>query len=332
MSQHESLFDSATLRLTLWYMIILMSISLLFSGILYRVASDEFDRAFGPRGGNMRIFVNNDTVFDMREQMLRDSNERLLTNLFLFNILVLVSGGVLSYVLAKRTMEPIVHALESQTRFSSDAAHELKTPLAVMQSEIEVGLRDKSATKVAQRKVLESTLDEVHRMRTLTDRLLLLATSDTIERSRINTNEIVVEVLNRAIPLASTKHITIENKIGSHEVFADRDSLVDVLGILVENAIKYSPEMSVVQLLSTKQQRTVEISVVDKGIGISSEDKSKIFDRFYRADLSRSKQNVEGHGLGLSIARRLMELQQGSIYVKSSEDQGSTFTITLPLS
>ncbi len=115
-------------------------------------------------------------------------------------------------------------------------------------------------------------------------------------------------------------------------MFADRDSLVDVLGILVENAIKYSPEMSVVQLLSTKQQRTVEISVVDKGIGISSEDKSKIFDRFYRADLSRSKQNVEGHGLGLSIARRLMELQQGSIYVKSSEDQGSTFTITLPLS
>lgn len=332
MNQNKSLFESATVRLTLWYMIILMTISLLFSGILYRVASDEFDRAFGPRGGNMRIFVNNDTVFDMREQMLRDSNERLLANLVLFNILVLVGGGVLSYVLAKRTMEPIEYALESQTRFSSDAAHELKTPLSVMQSEIEVGLRDTSATKASQREVLESTLDEVYRMRTLTDRLLLLARNDTLERSAVNTNDIAVEVLNRAIPLASSKKITIENNIGSHLVCADKDSLVDVLGILIENAIKYSPQNSVVTLRSMKHERTVDIQVIDEGIGIREEDQGKIFDRFYRADISRSKQNVEGHGLGLSIARRLMELQQGTVTVKSSEGQGSTFTITLPVS
>ena len=309
-----------------------MTISLLFSGILYKVASDEFDRAFGPRGGNMRIFINNETVVDMREQMIRESNQRLITNLFLFNLLVLVGGGGVSYVLAKRTMEPIEQALEAQTRFSSDAAHELKTPLAVMQSEIEVGLRDKTATKAAHRDVLESTLDEVHRMRTLTDRLLLLARNDTLELSQVSTNDVAVDVLNRAIALASSKDISIENNIGAHTVLADKDSLVDALSILVENAVKYSPEKSTITLTSKQHQRSVEIAVKDKGIGISEADQTKIFDRFYRADTSRSKQNVEGYGLGLSIASRLMELQHGSIVVKSREGQGSTFTVTLPVS
>lgn len=327
----RSLFDSATLRLTAWYMIILMFISLLFSVILYRVASDELSRAFGPRGENMRIYVNNERVVDVRDQMIRESNERLVGNLVLFNVLVLVGGGGVSYVLARRTLLPIEDALEAQSRFSSDAAHELRTPLAVMQSEIEVGLRDTSATKAKYRGVLESTLDEVHRMRTLTDRLLLLARNDMIERTQVDTNDVAIDVLNRAIPLASSKDINIENNIGSHTVVADKDSLVDVLSILVENAVKYSSKKSTITLSSTPHQRSVDILVADKGIGISEADQAKIFDRFYRADISRSKQNVEGYGLGLSIASRLMELQHGTIFVKSQEGQGSTFTITLPL-
>ncbi|MEO5691457.1 MAG: HAMP domain-containing sensor histidine kinase [Candidatus Saccharimonadales bacterium] len=330
MRHNRSLFDSATLRLTTWYVVILMSISLLFSVLLYNVASAEFDRAFGPRGGGMQMFINDDSVVNLRQQMVRDSNQRLTTSLFLFNLFVLTAGGGVAYVLAKRTMEPIEQALEAQSRFSSDAAHELKTPLTVMQSELEIELRDKTATKLSQRTVLESALDEVHRMRTLTERLLLLARQDTVEVSQVNTNDVSVDALNRIIPLATSKQIRVDNTIGAHEVMADRESLIDVLSIILENAIKYSSKNSTITLDSSKHQRMVDIRVTDKGIGISQEDQTKIFDRFYRADTSRSKQNVEGYGLGLSIANRLMDLQAGSISVESSEGKGSTFTITLP--
>lgn len=327
---HKSLFDSATIRLTAWYMVILMSISLLFSVLLYRVASDELNRAFGPRGGNMRVFVNNTEVVDLREQMIHDSNERLMTNLMLFNVVVLVGGSAVSYALARRTLQPIEAALESQSRFSSDAAHELKTPLAVMQSEIEVGLRDTSANKKSYQELLESNLDEVHRMRMLTDRLLVLASNTSIATSPIDIETIGVEALNRSIPLAVSKYITIENSISSARVMGDAESITDVLTILIDNAIKYSPEKSTIYLEQSVTDKSVRIHVRDEGIGIGEHDMERVFDRFYRADTSRSKLNVPGYGLGLSIAKRLINLQGGSIAVKSSKGKGSTFTISLP--
>lgn len=327
---NQSLFESTTLRLTLWYMAILMAISLLFSVLLYRVASDELNRALGPRGGNMRIFINNDSVIDLREQMVRESNQRLITNLVLFNIIVLAGGGVLAYVLARRTLQPVEAALDAQSRFSSDAAHELRTPLAVMQSEIEVGLRDNKSTKAEYRNILMSALDEVARMKTLTERLLLLARHEALDITVVDTSEVAIEALNRMIPLAGQKHISIENLVGSHSVKADRDSFVDVVTILLENAIKYSGAQSKITMSSKSHQQKVFLTIKDEGVGIAEHDQARIFDRFYRADTSRSKQHVEGFGLGLSIARRLLENQQGSISVKSSEGKGSSFTISLP--
>jgi two-component system sensor histidine kinase CiaH len=326
----QSLFDSATMRLTLWYMVILMTISVLFSVLLYRVASDEFDRALGPRGGNMRIFINSDNVIATREQIIRDSNQRLFTNLLLFNALVLVAGGGASYLLARRTLVPVEEALEAQSRFSSDAAHELRTPLAVMRSEIEVGLRDTSATKTSQHRLLESNLDEVQRMQTLTERLLLLANNHSVELASVDIETVAVEAMNRSIPLAVSKNISIENNVASTNVIAELESLTDVLTILIDNAIKYSPEKSTIVIESNVQDKTVELRVKDQGIGIKQADKDHVFDRFYRADTSRSKLNVEGYGLGLSIAKRLIELQHGTVTVTSTVGKGSTFTIKLP--
>lgn len=326
----QSLFDSATMRLTLWYMVILMTISVLFSVLLYRVASDEFDRAFGQRGEMSRVFVSEDGIIDVRERIIRDSNQRLFTNLLLFNALVLVAGGGVAYLLARRTLEPVELALEAQSRFSSDAAHELRTPLSVMRSEIEVGLRDTAATKKSQRELLQSNLDEVQRMQTLTERLLLLANNHTIELTTVDVETVAVEAFNRSIPLASSKHISIENNVAAKHVLADAESLTDVLTILIDNAIKYSPENSTIVIESVDQDKSIELRVKDQGIGIPRADKDRVFDRFYRADTSRSKLNVEGYGLGLSIAKRLIELQHGTVTVTSTVGKGSIFTIKLP--
>lgn len=325
----SKLFDSATLRLTGWYVLILMMLSLLFSGMLYHFASEEFNRAFGPRGGE-RIFIDNDYAVDIRRQMIADSNQRLLTNLVFFNLCVLAGGGGLSYLLARRTLRPIEDALESQSRFSSDAAHELRTPLAVMQSEIEVGLRTQKPTLAGQRELLKSNLDEVHRMQTLTDRLLLLANNHDVELAPVDIEIAAVDAMNRVITPASQKRIAIDNNVASVTVLAHQDSLTDVITILLDNAIKYSPAGSTITLASEQRDKDIVVQVIDQGIGMKSDDIDHIFDRFYRADTSRSKMNVEGYGLGLSIAKRLMDLQGGHIEVASKVGKGSTFTLRLP--
>jgi signal transduction histidine kinase len=326
----RSLFDSATLRLTAWYMLILMFISLLFSMVLYRVASDEFDRAFGPRGGINRVLIDNDTVVDARQQMVEDSNKRLLGNLALFNVVVLLGGGVMSYWLARRTLRPIELALDGQMRFSSDAAHELRTPLAVMQSEIEVGLREKKSTRQSHQRLLESNLDEVQRMQTLTERLLLLAHNQDMELGPTDVETAAVEAMNRTIMLAKSKYIAIENTVAPVQATANAEALTDALAILLDNAVKYSPNKTTITLGSVVEGGHVTVSVRDQGAGIKPTDIPHIFDRFYRADESRSKVNVEGYGLGLSIVKRLMDVQRGQVSVSSQPGEGSTFTLRLP--
>lgn len=332
MSAHRSLFDSATMRLTAWYVVILMVISLLFSVVLYHVASDEFNHALGPRRpGETSIFADDVTALNLRQQRIDDSNSRLTGNLVLFNLIVLAGGGVLSYVLARRTLSPIQDAMEAQARFSSDAAHELRTPLAVMQTETEVALRDTKSSKNSYGDALRSNLDEVHRLRTLTDRLLVLSSNHEIEIGDVQLDDVAGEAMNRSITLAQSKHIAIDNTVGRVAVRANADSLADIVTILIDNAIKYSPAKSTVTLTSSIQDKYAVVSVADEGMGIAEQDLPHIFGRFYRADTSRSKVNVEGHGLGLSIAKRLVELQHGEITVESTAGKGSTFSIRLPL-
>ena len=113
------------------------------------------------------------------------------------------------------------------------------------------------------------------------------------------------------------------------EVFADKAAFEEALVILLDNAIKYSPEGGVVQINASQQKNAVLVSVRDEGVGIKIADQAKIFERFYQADTARSRDN-EGHGHGLAIAKSLIERQSGSIRVKSVEGKGSTFTIVLP--
>ena len=110
---------------------------------------------------------------------------------------------------------------------------------------------------------------------------------------------------------------------------ANDEALGDVLTVLIDNAVKYSPKKSIVRLESKVTEKYVTLSVHDEGVGIDPSEHSKVFERFYRVDSSRSKLVVEGHGLGLSLAKRLIELQKGSISVASDGKQGSAFSIKL---
>src|SRR5258708_7153343 len=135
------MFQSAAWRLTVWYLVIIMAVSLLFSTALYQVSFNELGRNADRQVGYFNNILGPDE-FDnyalLRQHQLDNDRSRLKTNLIVFNLLVLCAGGAASYLLAKRTLRPIEDALESQSRFAADASHELRTPLAAIQSENEV--------------------------------------------------------------------------------------------------------------------------------------------------------------------------------------------------
>ncbi len=312
-------------------MLILTVLSLLFSIIVFSLASREFYRPFGPGLFETTIQqLDPETdILSLRIQRAQVSEHHLLSNLLIFNLAALSAGGLCSYLLARRTLKPIEEALTAQARFSSDAAHELRTPLSVMQSEIEIGLRDKQSSKSSLAKTLSSNLDEVHRLRALTDRLLMLANAKELQLGSTSLEDVAIDAVNNVIPLAQAKKISIDNQVGSLKAFANRASLTDVVTILLDNAIKYSPSKSHVVMAATGKGKHITLTVSDNGPGIALIDQPFIFDRFYRADTSRSKANVEGHGLGLSIAKRIMEAHNGEISLEGKPGNGSRFIIHL---
>ncbi|HEV2412674.1 MAG TPA: histidine kinase dimerization/phospho-acceptor domain-containing protein, partial [Candidatus Saccharimonadales bacterium] len=161
------MFKSATVRLTAWYALIIMFISILFSVSLYEVSLHELD----DRLHQQMVFLL-PRVPKIRAEIISQHNlgsHALLVDLVYFNLIVLVAATTASYLLARQTLEPIEEAHEMQTRFAADASHELRTPLTAMKSEIEVALRDGKLPLSEYQRLLTSNLEEVDRLVTLTN-------------------------------------------------------------------------------------------------------------------------------------------------------------------
>lgn len=315
-------------RLTTAYVGILIILSIVFSSVLYAIASAELDRALGPRRQSEAPFV----MFDDRDDFLTWRKERterahsaLVANIVLFDSVIIIAGGVASYFFAKRTFRPIERALAAQTQFSSDAAHELRTPLTVMQTEIDVALRAQSITKADMREVLESGREEVIHMRTLTDRLLALASDEPLEKQQTTLKNIIDDIQPRLTALCDKKHITLDIKVNNTPVEAAVESVQDVVTILVDNAVKYSNPQTTITITSRKSC----LSIADQGVGIAPEHQHRVFDRLYRVDDARGGEHGGGSGLGLSLAQRIMERHGGAITVKSKLGEGSVFMVSL---
>ncbi|MEK9143775.1 MAG: HAMP domain-containing sensor histidine kinase, partial [Patescibacteria group bacterium] len=132
-------------------------------------------------------------------------------------------------------------------------------------------------------------------------------------------------------PLANKKHIVIIKNIHEARVRGNKDSLTSLLVILFDNAIKYSPDKSTITVSCEKLDGSLILSVTDKGIGIGEKDVPHVFDRFYRTDKARSKMGAGGYGLGLSIAKQIVEIHHGKITVQSREHKGTTTLVRLPI-
>jgi signal transduction histidine kinase len=262
---------------------------------------------------------------------LRDS---LKYRLAILNIGVIVGGGMLSYVLARRTLRPVEDAMESQSRFVSDASHELRTPIAALRVRNEVTLRKPSHTLAEAEEAMRSSIEQAVRLEKLSDGLLRLSGKDSkgFTKNPVSLEEVATEAMNHVLGIAQAKHITLEGAVPNIVVVGDMQSLVQIVTILLDNAIKYSNKGQTIHVFGGVDGKYAYVCVRDDGVGIRAVDLPHIFERFYRGDTSRSKQDDYSYGLGLAIAQKLTAQNGGEITAKSTLGKGTTFTVKIPRS
>jgi len=332
------MFRSATLKLTLWYLAIVMAISIAFSVVLYRVTTNELNR--GLRREVVRIDrqfpIFDDNPLPQPQAEYQEGAHRIWLRLVGFNLVVLAGAGLASYWLARRTLEPIEAAHEQQKRFTADVSHELRTPLTALRMESEVALLNKKGSAPELRKTLESNLEEVGKLETLVNNLLRLTRLEAEEVQQnfttLSLSAIAGEAVKRVKKVADVQKIKLINEVKDAKLAGDHDSLVQLLVILLDNAIKYSPKGNQVVLSGRAKGEDIAITVSDQGSGIAPEALEHVFDRFYRADAARTKKDdgEEGYGLGLSIAKMIADVHEGTIHLTSQVGKGTTATVILP--
>lgn len=224
-------------------------------------------------------------------------------------------------------------AFDRQVQFVSDASHELKTPIAVIQGYANLLDRWGKDDRKALEKSIYAIKLETNNMANLVEKLLFIARGDSgtqrIEKKEFWLNELITEVI-RESKLIAPNHIISSDKNDTISIVADYKMLKQMLRVFVDNSIKFAPENSVIDISSELQGNKVKITVSDRGIGIPKDEVEKIFDRFYTVDKSRSKEKG-GTGLGLSIAKWIADMHRGAIDVESEEGKYTKITVTLDL-
>lgn len=327
------MFKSARIKLTFWYLLIIMSISFVFSGFIYQLTTHEIENRI--TGIQRRMMFPPRPPEFFYDEILA-AKHRVFWILVYTNGVIFIFSGVAGFVLAGKTFLPIEKAMEDQKRFISDASHELKTPLASMQTSIEVTLRDKNLKIKDAKKILKETLNDIENLKYLTNTLLGLSKyqqNHEIVFEKINSVKISKEVFEKFKNIADKKKVKLTKNISNFDFLGSIDEIKKLIFILLDNAIKYTPKNGAVNLSVYKKKKFVYVKITDNGIGISKKDLPHIFERFYRADSARtSNQNQDGgYGLGLSLAQDIIKAHKGKISVTSELNQGSTFLVKFPL-
>lgn len=270
--------------------------------------------------------------------------QRLLLQLVLGSaaLLLLSIGG--GWLLAGQAIRPIRIALEQQRHFIDDAAHQIGTPLTIIQARAELALQtdmedEKTVILTSGRHVLRNSLleviDETQRLQRLASELLTLARLDRgqldIKQELLGLNEVLDEVYQQIRPLAITRglEVRLEQPPEIVTVRGDFERLCELILILADNALKYTPQGGKVTLTLSTSGTQAQVQVHDTGTGIAPEDLPHIFERFYRARTGKAA-NMRGSGLGLAIAERLVQAHHGSLKAESTVGQGTTMTVILP--
>lgn len=319
------MFTIARIKLTAWYLVIIMVISLSFSVAIYLGVNRELVRlensqnARQQRVDRISTFLKEsgvplppESASQIDLENVEQARLRIVSALGIINLSILILAGAGGYFLAGVTLDPIAKMMDEQKEFVSNASHELRTPLTSLKTEIEVALRN---PKTKDKELLKSNLEEVNNMQKLSNYLLEL------NRYESGKEIPMTDVDLMAVALKAVGKKKIKMNLKKSIVTGNEDALAELVTILIDNAIKYGKGKTVE--IRTKPDGTIEIE--DHGMGIAESEIPHIFDRFYRSDKSRG---TDGYGLGLSIAKSIVDLHKGKIEVESKVGKGSTFRVS----
>ena len=276
---------------------------------------------------NCTLIVFNDKS-DQEERM-----NQLITHLLLVGLVCSLLSFFASFFLAKHAIKPIQTSLEQQNNFVSDASHELRTPITIIQTNLDIIKGAPPHETIADNeKWLNNIQDETTCMTELINSLLFLARADAnqqlMEKEYFPLNPMILDAIHPLEVIAKRNNITLTTDMnGPVTALGDPTRLKQVLTILIDNAIRHTPEHGSVIVGCHTKDDAIFITITDTGEGIAGQHLEKIFDRFYQVDESRHK---GGSGLGLSIAKWIIEKHGGTISVKSIVSKGTTFTIKIP--
>jgi len=229
----------------------------------------------------------------------------------------------------------IERAFRRISRFTADASHEFRTPVTLMRTRAELALR-RPRTESEYRETVEQMHEELVRTSELIERLMVLARTDSgveaLQFKTIDLADVVRAIVEQTHTFAEAKKLRLQSEIptGPMPIDADSDFLKRLLLILIDNAVKYTPEGGIIAIGLSCQNGTAEVAITDTGIGIAKAELPNIFERFYRTDKARSRESG-GAGLGLAIAKWIAEAHRGSISVESTAGLGSSFVLRLPI-
>jgi len=339
-------FARATTRLVVLFTAIVVALVVVSGVVMYLTVRTNITGVVQGRTG--------ESGTEVERELASQSISRLRWQLVALDGVIIVAVGALGFWYARRTLRPIRELYGAQKRFVADASHELRTPLAIMKADFEVALRDEAGGQVPPRdsgeaggqvpagqtdelrEALGSGLEEVDRMSAIVDDLLLLSRIDAHqEELRFAPVDLVELVRGTAEGMRNIGEkvgvaVAVTAPSGAVTATADATHLERALRNVLRNAIEHSSPGGGVNVALTVAGDAAVVRVTDQGVGIAAADLDHVFDRFYRADSSRSRDRG-GSGLGLAIARWIVERHGGAITAESTQGKGTTMALHVPL-
>lgn len=230
-----------------------------------------------------------------------------------------------------RMTDRIEEAFFFQQQFSGNVAHELKTPLTIMKTKIDVFEKRENHTFPEYKELISNQKNQLIRLSEIIQTLLEITNTDSIqEKERFFVSDMIENILLDFSNITSQKNIRISSDLQNVEIYGNVDSLYRVFYNLIQNSIRYNVDKGSICISAEQAQQQTVIRICDTGIGIAKENRQRIFEPFFRVDKSRSR-SMGGAGLGLSIVKNIIEKHHGSIDISDNEPQGTCFTVKLPL-
>ena len=290
-----------------------------YRGINFKIKNDSNDITY------IQILVNVDGE--------TQSVSNIVKTLISTTILMVLISIIASYILAKRTLKPIIESWKRQTEFVQNASHELRTPLTIIQAKQELLLQEPNKKIIDKSQDITVCINETRRLTKLIKELMTLARADSnkleINKEAVDIDKLIEEVSKPYIEMASLQNKQVElNLEYKKSINLDKNKISELLIIILDNAIKYTSDNDKITIETHSKDGKFLLEISDTGIGIDSEELKHIFERFYRADKARSRE-TGGNGLGLSIAQTIVQAHGGTIKITKNSPKGTKVIIKI---